>query len=181
MDITDKKIAILVDNYFEQTEFEQPRDALEKAGAKVSIVAAREKDLRGLHHAEKGDAFQADVLLRDASANDYDALVLPGGVVNADSLRVSKDAQAWARDFLESGRPVAAICHAPWLLVSAKLLKGRHVTSYFTIQDDIKNAGATWTDEPVVIDNNLITSRQPEDLPDFIEAILRLLREEEEE
>jgi len=175
MDVTGKKVAILVDNYFEQAEFEEPLSALRDAGAQVTIIGASTKELQGLQHVEKGDTFQADLLLRDASPNDYDALVLPGGAINADALRVVETAQDWAREFLDNHKPLAVICHAPWVLVSADALDGRRLTSYHTIQDDIENAGGTWVDQQVVVDDTLITSRQPDDLPAFNDALLTML------
>lgn len=177
MDLSGKHIAILVDNYFEQAEFEEPLSYLRDAGAEVTIIALKARDLQGLNHVDKGDKFQADLLLAEASSVDYDALVLPGGAINADGLRINEDAQEWARDFLESGRPLAAICHAPWLLVSADLIEGRRLTSYYTIADDIRNAGGDWVDEEVVVDNNLITSRKPDDIPAFNNALERLLKQ----
>jgi|GEM_PF-112971 len=181
-----KRIAILVDNYFEQAEFEEPMDAFKDAGIEVVVVAAKTKQLQGLNHVDKGDTFQADILLADVSSDEFDALVLPGGVVNSDSLRMVEPARQWVKDFLDSGRLVAAICHAPWLLVSADVVQGRKITSFFTIQDDVDNAGGEWVDQQVVVDGNLITSRKPDDIPAFNQAILRTLapdavNEEEEE
>ena len=176
MDPTNKKVAILVHDYFEQAEFEQPLAALKDAGVAVTVVSAAEKQLRGMQHAEKGDKFQADLLLKDAVPEEYDALVLPGGVINGDALRLNEDAQQWAASFLEQGKPVAAICHAPWLLVSADVVEGRRLTSWPTLQDDIRNAGGEWVDQKVVVDDNLITSRKPDDLPAFCEAIIGALQ-----
>jgi len=175
MNTTDKRVAILVHNFFEQTEFEEPLRALKDAGAEVTVISASKKKLQGLNHAEKGDEFQADLLLSAASSDDYDALVLPGGALNADGLRMNEAAQQWVIDFLDSGRPLAVICHAPWVLVSADAVEERRLTSYRTIQDDIRNAGGEWVDQPVVIDVNLITSRQPDDLPQFNDALIHML------
>jgi len=175
MDVPDTKVAILVDNYFEQTEFEEPIKALKDAGAAVTVIASADKDLRALKHATMGDAFTADMLLDGADPEDYDALVLPGGAMNADRLRMIDAARTWVRHFLEADKPLAAICHAPWVLVSAGEVNGRKLTSYYTIQDDIRNAGGDWVDEQVVIDGNLITSRQPDDLPTFNEVLLKML------
>lgn len=175
MDITGKTIAILVHNYFEQAEFEEPLRTLKDAGADVHVVSTSSTNLQALNHIEKGDMFTADVLLDDASAGDYDALVVPGGAMNSDKLRMVSKAQEWVADFLDHEKPVAVICHAPWLLVSAECLEGRRVTSYYTIQDDIRNAGGEWIDQAVVIDNSLITSRQPSDVHDFIDAIINML------
>jgi protease I len=177
--VAGKKVAILVHNYFEQDEFEEPLTALKDAGVITTVITANDDLLLfGMHHADVGGKFQADILLSEADPDDYDGLVLPGGVINADALRVVEDAQDWAVDFLDSGKPVAVICHAPWLLVSADAVEGRRLTSYFTLQDDIQNAGGEWVDQAVVVDDNLITSRKPDDLPAFCEAILNMLSEE---
>jgi protease I len=175
MGVTGKKVAVLVDDYFEQAEFEEPIEALRDAGVDVEVIAVRHRKIHGLNHVAKGDVFTADLLLEEATPEDYDALVLPGGAINADSLRMVEAAQLWVRDFLEEDRPVAAICHAPWLLVSADLLDGRRLTSFETIQDDIQNAGGDWVDEAVVIDGSLITSRKPDDLPAFNAALIKML------
>jgi protease I len=171
MSIKDKRVALLVDNYFEQAEFKEPRDRLKKAGTDVTVVGTERKELRGLQHVAMGDAFDADALLDMVNFNDYDALVLPGGVVNADKLRMNAKAREWVNRFTDDGKLIAAICHAPWLLVSADVVEGRRLTSYFTLQDDIRNAGAEWIDHEVVLDGNLITSRNPDDIPVFVEAI----------
>lgn len=171
MNITDAKIAILIDNHFEQSEFDVPLQKLKAAGAQVTVVGATTKDLQAMQHTTLGDAFKADELLENIDPEEYDALVLPGGVANADTLRMDNDARSWATRFIDQGKVVAAICHAPWLLVSADLVEGRRLTSYYTLQDDIRNAGGEWIDQPVVIDGNLITSRKPDDLDDFVEAI----------
>ncbi len=176
MDLQGKHIAILIDNYFEQAEFEEPLSHLKNAGAEVTVVSTGEKTVTGMHHADKGDSFSVDLTLSVASSDDYDALVLPGGAINADTLRMNPDAQQFVADFINSNRPLAVICHAPWLLVSADCIEGRRLTSYHTIQDDIRNAGAEWVDSPVVIDNNLITSRNPDDLPQFNAAIVNMLK-----
>jgi protease I len=176
MDITGKSVAILVHNYFEQAEFEEPLSALKNAGALVTVITASEdKKLQGLQHVKMGDTFTADLTLEDATPEDYDAVVLPGGAINADNLRMNETAQAWVRDFLDDERPVAAICHAPWVLVSADVLDGRRLTSFYTIQDDIRNAGGDWVDQKVVIDGSLITSRKPDDLPSFNDALISML------
>jgi protease I len=171
-----KKVAIVVHNYFEQTEFTEPLQALKDAGAEVHVISASgERQLQGLNHVDKGDAFQADLLLQDTTPQDYDALVLPGGVVNADQLRMVPEIRQWVQDCLQAGKPLAVICHAPWVLASSDVASGKRLTSYFTIQDDMKNAGAEWVDEEVVIDGNLITSRKPDDLPAFCSAIVGAL------
>jgi protease I len=171
MNIPDSKIAILVDNNFEQAEFDVPLQKLKAAGAQVTVVSTNTKELQALQHTAQGDIFKADELLESIDPEEYDALILPGGVVNADKLRMNADARAWVTRFIDQGKVVAAICHAPWLLVSADLVEGRRLTSYYTLQDDIRNAGGEWIDQPVVVDGNLITSRKPDDLEDFVEAI----------
>jgi len=179
MDISGKYVAILVDNYFEQAEFEEPISALKEAGAEVTIIGTSRLELRGMNHVKLADSFKADILIDQVSSDDYDAIVLPGGAINADSLRVNEVAQRFVLEFLEDKKPVAAICHAPWLLVSADVVEGRALTSYYTIKDDIVNAGGDWADKEVVIDENLITSRAPDDLPAFNAAIIKMLNEQE--
>jgi protease I len=173
MDLHGKKIAILVDNNFEQAEFTGPLEGLKAAGAMVDVVSTHAGTVQGLQHLDKAGTFPVDITLDKVDVAGYDALVLPGGAVNADHLRVHDKAKQWVRNFLESGKTVAAICHAPWVVVSAGCAKGRHLTSYFTVQDDIRNAGGQWSDEAVVVDNNLITSRKPDDVPAFTQAIIK--------
>lgn len=171
MSVAGKKIAILVDDYFEQAELEEPLKRLRQADATVTVLATNAKKIHGMQHTEKGDIFSADMLLADADPSEFEALVLPGGAINADALRMNKDARDWAARFTDEGKLVAAICHAPWLLVSADLVEGKRLTSYYTLQDDIRNAGAEWIDQPVILDGNLVTSRQPDDIPAFVQAI----------
>jgi protease I len=179
MNIQGKKIAILVDNYFEQAEFEVPLKALKEAGGDVTVITTNDDlSLQGLNHVEMGDKFKADKKIDEANPDDYDALVLPGGAVNADSLRMVDKAKEWVTDFMDDNKPLAAICHAPWLLASADVIEGHRLTSFFTIQDDLKNAGAEWVDLNVVVDNNLITSRKPDDLKQFNEAIISMLNQQ---
>jgi len=175
-DLSDKKVAIIVDNYFEEAEFTGPLNDLKKAGLQVDVIAPKRETLQGMNHAEMADTFQPDKTIDEATMDEYDAIVLPGGAVNADSLRMNDKAKQWVSKFLEMGKPVAAICHAPWVLASAGLARGRKMTSYFTIQDDMRNAGANWVDEEVVIDKNLITSRQPDDVPAFDNALISMLQ-----
>lgn len=172
----EKRAAILVHNYFEQNELEMPLAALKDAGIQTDIVSADQTSLTALKHIDRGDQFTADVLLKDADSTQYDILVLPGGVVNADKLRMIPKAQEWVCTFLDSNKIVAAICHAPWLLVSADCAEGRRITSYYTLQDDIRNAGGEWSDFPVLVDGTLITSRKPDDLPEFCAALLEALK-----
>jgi protease I len=162
-----KKVAILVTDGFEQEELESPRKALDEAGARTEIVALKAGKVRGWKHTEWGDSFAVDRALTDADPHDYDALVLPGGVINPDKLRVNNEAVEFVRDFFRHGKPVAAVCHGPWTLINAGVVEGRRMTSYTSIQLDLQNAGANWVDEEVVVDNGLVTSRQPSDLPAF--------------
>jgi protease I len=171
MSIKGKRIALLVDNYFEQAELEVPWRFLSEEGAEVIIVATKDKALQGMNQAKYGDRFEAHQPLEDINVKDYDALVLPGGVINADKLRMVEKARQWINQFIDDDKLIAAICHAPWLLVSADVVEERKLTSYFTLQDDIRNAGGEWTDRAVVVDDNLITSRGPDDLGLFNAAI----------
>lgn len=162
-----KRVAILVADGFEQTELEAPRQALDDAGALTEIISTRAGMVRGWKHTEWGDSFEVDRTLAQANPHDYDALLLPGGVMNPDKLRANPDAVEFVRDFFRHGKPVAAICHGPWTLINAGVVEGRRMTSYKSIQADLENAGANWVDEEVVVDNGLVTSRQPSDLPAF--------------
>jgi protease I len=162
-----KKVAILVEDGFEQVELTSPKQALEEAGATTHIVSPKRDKVKGWEHTQWGQEFPVDVQIEQANANDYDALLLPGGVMNPDKLRTSKPAIQFVRSFFEQKKPVAAICHGPWVLVEAGVLNGRKVTSYHSIQTDVKNAGGNWVDEEVVVDQGLVTSRNPDDLPAF--------------
>lgn len=172
-----KKVAILVDDLFEQAEFVEPKKALEQAGYQVVVVSPAGNEVQGLNHIDKADTFKVDQSLDEANPDDFRALVLPGGALNADHLRMNETARQWVRKFFDSGKLVGVICHAPWLLASAGVIKDRQLTSYYTIQDDLRNAGATWVDQAVVIDDNLITSRQPDDMPAFGAAFVKALEE----
>lgn len=166
------KLAFLVDNYFEQVELTETREILEEYGHQTVLIATEQLNLQGMQgDVNKKDHFRADLLLKDAKAADYDALILPGGTVNADRLRVNKQAQAFVKDFLAADLLVAAICHAPWLLISSEVVKGKNLTAYKSLKDDLTNAGANYHDEPVVYDTNLITSRKPDDISAFAQAI----------
>ena len=173
--LQNKKVAILVHNYFEQVEFTEPKRALEEAGAEVDVITANGEKLQGLNHVDKGDTFTAELSVEEIAAEEYDAVVIPGGVVNADHLRMSEGAREFVKQMFTAGKPVAAICHGPWLLVSNGVAKGHTLTSYHTLQDDIRNAGGEWVDKELVVDGNLITSRKPDDLPAFCEAIIAAL------
>jgi protease I len=172
MDLQGKKVAILVNNYFEEAELVEPKKALEALGAVAHIVSSQEGQLTAMQHdANRGSAYKVDVRLQDADPEKYDALVIPGGVINADHLRMEEKARQWVKMYMQQGKPVAVICHGPWLLVSADCVRDRRLTSFYTLQDDIRNAGGIWLDEAVVVDKNLITSRKPDDLPAFNTAI----------
>jgi protease I len=174
-DFSSKHVALLVDNYFEEVEFTKPKEALEEAGAQVTVISTGEESLQGMNHAELGNTFMPDLTIEDAQFDDYDMLVLPGGAINADNLRMDQKAREWAQYCIENEVPLAAICHAPWLLASSDVVDGMKLTSFWTIQDDMRNAGADWVDKELVIDNNVITSRKPDDLPAFCEALIEML------
>jgi protease I len=176
-DLSGKKVAVLVDNDFEEDEFTGPVQALKDAGAQVEIIAAEPEEgkIQALKHDEKSNRYDFDKTLDEANIDDYDALVLPGGAINADLLRMQDKARQWVKQIAEQGKPLAAICHAPWVLASAGIARGRKLTSFFTIQDDMRNAGADWVDEEVVIDGNIITSRKPDDVPAFNDAIIAMM------
>jgi protease I len=167
-----KKVAILVTDGFEQVEMTEPRRALDEAGADTVLVSPKDGRVKGWQHTEWGDEFAVDRPLASARADDFDALLLPGGVMNPDHLRQDPQAVSFVRDFFEAHKPVAAICHGPWTLVEAGVAKGRTLTSYPSVRTDLRNAGATVVDEEVVIDGNLISSRSPDDLPAFCNAIV---------
>jgi protease I len=162
-----KRIAILVEDGFEQVELTEPKQALEEAGAKTDIVSPSSGKVRGWNHTEWGDEFQVSVPLGKAKSKDYDALLLPGGVMNPDKLRRNAKALEFVKAFFDEGKPVAAICHGPWTLIDAGVAKDRKLTSYESIQTDLENAGAHWVDQEVVVDNGLVTSRKPDDIPAF--------------
>ncbi len=170
------RVAILVDTDFEQVELTEPRKALEEAGATCRIVSPI-WELRGMHHDEKADEFKADFLLDQVTADEFDAVLCPGGALNADSLRVHPKAQEFVRKMNSDGKPMAVICHAPWLLVSAGLARGRRLTCYHTIADDVRNAGSLYEDREVIRDGNLVTSRQPSDIPAFNREMISLFAE----
>jgi len=165
--LSNKRVAILVADGFEQVEMTGPRAALEAAGARTSIVSPASARVQGWNHFDKGDVFPVDVPLASAAASDFDALLLPGGVANPDQLRVNPKAVSFVREFFESGKPVAAICHAPWTLIEADVVAGRSLTSWPSLKTDLVNAKARWLDQEVVTDNGLVTSRKPDDIPAF--------------
>jgi len=176
-DLAGKKVAVLVDNYFEEAEFTGPIDALKEAGASVDVIASSPEDgqVQALQHVDKSKTYKIDKTLEEANIDDYDALVLPGGAINADQLRMKDKARQWVRRVAEQKKPLAVICHAPWILASAGLARGRKLTSFFTIQDDLRDAGAEWVDEEVVVDGSIITSRTPDDVPAFNRTLISML------
>ncbi len=169
-----KKIAILVADGFEQVELTKPRQALEDAGAETKIVSPAEGKVQGVNHDKPADKVSVDVPLKLAKADDFDGLHLPGGVMNPDLLRTIPEAVKFVKSFFDSGKPVSAICHGPWTMVEADVVKGRTLTSWPSLKTDLKNAGANWIDQEVVRDNNLVTSRKPDELPAFNREIVSL-------
>ncbi len=168
-----KKIAILATDGFEQVELTEPKKALEEAGATTHVVSLKEGEIKGWKFTEWGDKVRVDKTLDNAKPSEYDALLLPGGVINPDKLRMQPKAVSFVKEFAASGKPVAAICHGPWLLVEAGVVKGRTITSWPSLHTDIANAGGRWVDEPVVTDKNFTTSRKPDDIPVFNERIIQ--------
>ena len=166
-DITNKKVAILVADGFEQVEMTEPRKALDNAGAQTMIVSPVEGEVQGWNHFDKADKFKVDVPLGEADADDFDALLLPGGVANPDQLRMKPEAVQFVKDFFDARKPVAVICHGPWTLIEADVVRGRTMTSWPSVKTDLINAGAEWVDEEVVVDNGLVSSRNPNDIPAF--------------
>jgi protease I len=162
-----KKVAILVADGFEQVEMTEPRQALQEAGAETKIVSPKPGRIQGMHHADQGDRFDVDIPLDEARPEEFDALMIPGGLMNPDQLRSTPEALKFTRHFFKENKPVAAICHGPWGLIDAGVVRGRKLTSWPAIKTDVKNAGANWVDEEVVVDNGLVTSRKPDDIPAF--------------
>ncbi|HEX6481923.1 MAG TPA: type 1 glutamine amidotransferase domain-containing protein [Ktedonobacteraceae bacterium] len=171
------RVAILVADDFEQVEMTSPRQALDQAGATTKLICTHPGQVTGMNHDVKADTFNVDMTLDQANPNDFDALMLPGGALNADTLRMVPKARQFAQELQRAGKPMAIICHAPWLLVSSGLVRGRTLTSYYTIQDDIRNAGGNWVDQEMVRDSNWVTSRSPKDLPAFNPAMIQLFSE----
>jgi len=165
--LSNKKVAILAADGVEQVELTKPKQALEQAGAQTHVISLKSGNIQGFNHHDKGDQIPVDVAIDSANPNDYDALVLPGGALNPDQLRTNSKAVEFVKSFFEAGKPVAAICHAPWMLIEAGVVKGRTLTSWPSLQTDLRNAGATWVDQEVVVDKGLVTSRNPDDLPAF--------------
>ena len=167
-----KKVAIVVADGFEQVELTEPKQALEQAGAQTQIISPAQGQVRGWNFTEWGDRFPVDIPLAQANPDEYDALLLPGGVMNPDVLRRNQQALQFVKAFFEAKKPVASICHGPWTLIDAGVVKGRTLTSYRSLQTDLKNAGAQWVDQEVVVDNGLVTSRQPDDIPAFNQKMI---------
>jgi len=168
------QIAILVVDGFEQPEFTEPKAAFEQQGAITKVVSEKTGQVQGFKHDTKGDSFNVDMTFQQLDANDFDAALLPGGVINADRIRMIPEAQRFVQDMQKKGKPIAVICHGPWLLVSAGLIPGRTLTSWPTLQDDIRNAGGKWVDEQVVSDRNWVSSRKPDDIPAFNQKAIEL-------
>jgi protease I len=166
-ELRNKRVAALVDHGFEQSELFEPKKALEAAGAKVDVVSPQSGKVKGWKHGDWGDKVGVDRELDNANADEYDALLLPGGVMNPDHLRINDTAVAFVKAFVAAGKPIAAICHGPWTLIETGIVRGRTVTSWPSLETDLRNAGATWVDREVVNDNGLVTSRKPDDIPAF--------------
>lgn len=175
--LSGKKVAIVVTHGFEQSEFEEPLNALKKSGAKVEVISLKKEKVKGWKDKNWGDEFEVDLAIEDAESKTYDALVLPGGVMNPDALRTNEKVISFVMDFLKTEKPIAAICHGPWTLIETGLLKGRKMTSFKSIKTDLVNAGVNWVDEEVVVDNGLVTSRSPKDLPAFCAKMIEEIAE----
>jgi protease I len=165
--LSGKKVAILAANGFEEVELTKPKKALDEAGAKTSVISLKSGKIQGMNHADKGETVAVDQTLGDAKPQEFDALMIPGGLMNPDALRSNDEALEFVRHFFREGKPVAAICHAPWVLIDAGVVRGRTLTSWPAIKTDVRNAGGTWVDQEVVVDNGLVTSRKPDDIPAF--------------
>jgi len=179
-ELSGKQIAILVAKGFEQVELTGPRQALHDAGARTEIVSPEKERVRAWNHTEWGDEFPVDASLDVANPGDYAALLLPGGVMNPDHLRMDERAVDFVRAFVDGGKPIAVICHGPWTLIEAEAVRGKTITSYPSLKTDLRNAGANWVDEPVVVDGNLISSRNPGDIPDFNREMIAVFSREAE-
>jgi protease I len=171
-ELSGKTIAFLATDGVEQVEYTEPRKAVEQAGATAELVSLQAGTIQGFNHLDKGDTFEVDHAAKDADPGRYDALVLPGGVANPDFLRVDQDAVRFVRAFFDAGKPVGVICHGPWTLIDAEVVRGRKITSWPSVRTDLRNAGADWVDEEVVVDDGLVSSRKPDDLPAFCAKIV---------
>jgi protease I len=175
--LSGKKVAILVADGFEESELTDPKDALEDAGAQTFIISPNHSEVRSWKDSDWSESYMVDLSLDEARPDDYDAVLLPGGVKNPDTLRMNPKAVAFIEHFIQEEKPIGAICHGPWLLIETKALRGRNMTSYKSIRTDLINAGANWTDQEVVVDNGLVTSRQPADIPAFSKKLIEEIRE----
>lgn len=175
MNLVGKRVALLVTDGFEQVELTGPKRALEHAGAKTEILSDKPDKVTGWHHTTPGDSFHVDKTFDRADIDDYDAIVLPGGVVNADSIRMDEMAQELVKDAARANKPIAVICHGAWILASTDLVKGKTITSWPSLRDDLQNAGANWVDQEVVVDGRLISSRKPDDIPAFNQKLIEAL------
>lgn len=175
--LSGKKVAFIAADGVEQVELERPWQAARDAGAQVELLSIKSGEIQGVHGMDKGDRFRVERVVSEVAADEYDGLVIPGGVKNPDLLRMNDDAVSFTRAFFEQHKPVAAICHAPWLLVEADVVRGRTLTSYPSLQTDIRNAGGTWVDEEVHVDHGLVTSRKPEDLDAFCAKLIEEIAE----
>jgi protease I len=173
-ELNGKKVAFLATDMVEQVELTEPWKAVEDAGGSPELVSLEEGEIQGFDHYDKADTFTVDRKVEDVTVDDYDALVIPGGVGNPDTMRTDENAVRFVREFCEAGKPMAVICHAPWMLVEADVVRGRRLTSFWSIKTDVKNAGGNWVDEEVVVDGNIITSRYPKDLPAFNQELVEL-------
>src|SRR5437867_707123 len=173
-DLKGKRVAIIVTDGFEQVELTSPREALERAGAKCVLIAPKDGEVQGFKHHDKAEKFKVEMTLAQAKPADFDAVVLPGGVINADAIRIDKKAQQFVQEIDWARKPLAVICHGPWLLISAGLMNERHITSWPTLQDDLRNAGAYWEDKECIRDHNWVSSRKPDDLPVFNREMVSL-------
>ena len=174
-DLSGKKVAFLATDMVEQVELTEPWKAVEQAGGKPELISLEEGEIQGFNHYDKGDTFRVDRTVADASPEEYDALVIPGGVGNPDTMRLDENAVHFVREFFGSGKPMGVICHAPWMLVEADVARGRRMTSFWSIKTDVMNAGGDWVDREVVVDGSLVTSRNPDDIPAFNQSLLELI------
>jgi protease I len=178
--IKGKRVAFLATDGVEEIEYTQPRAAVEKAGGTAELVSIKDGEIQAVNHLDKAATYRVEQQVKDADVDRYDALVLPGGVANPDFLRMDPDVVRFVREFFTAGKPVAAICHGPWTLVEAGVVDGRTLTSWPSLRTDLANAGATWVDEQVFVDNGLVTSRKPDDLPAFCDAMLEAIAREQQ-
>ena len=170
--LENRTVAILATDGVEQVELTEPRKVVEEAGATVRLLSIKEGEIQGMHHDKPGDKLKVDGRVADASVDDFDALILPGGVQNPDTLRMDGEAVGFVREFVNSGKPVGVICHGPWVMIEADVVRGRRMTSWPSVRTDLRNAGAEVVDEEVVVDNGLVSSRKPDDLPAFCRKIV---------